>query len=105
MYYTARNPIPTRSTSLTTYLRIIVRAVGPSYGLIPSDVSTKNMRASGATALLCARIDPDTIRLVGRWASDAMLRYLHVQVTPVITPFAPAMLEHGDYHFRRPTDI
>jgi hypothetical protein len=30
-------------------------------------------------ALLCAHVDTEIIHLVGRWCSDEMLRYLHVQ--------------------------
>ena len=29
----------------------------------------------GSTALLCTGVDGDTIKLIGHWQSDAMLRY------------------------------
>jgi hypothetical protein len=44
-------------------------------------------------ALLCAEVDTDIIRLIGRWRSDEMLRYLHVQAEPVMRGFAPRMLQ------------
>jgi hypothetical protein len=48
-------------------------------------------------ALLCAKVDTDTIRLLGRWRSDEMLRYLHVQTFPLVAPLAFQMLRHGHF--------
>jgi hypothetical protein len=48
-------------------------------------------------ALLCARVDTDTIRLLDRWRSDEMLRYLHVQAIPLVAPLANQMLRQGSY--------
>jgi hypothetical protein len=48
-------------------------------------------------ALLCTRVDANTIRLLGRWRSDEMLRYLHVQAVPLVTPLANQMLRQGSY--------
>jgi hypothetical protein len=61
----------------------------------PLDVTIKALRATGAMALITARIDSDLIRLLGRWQSDAMLRYLHVQSVPVLQNFARAMHAQG----------
>jgi hypothetical protein len=62
-------------------------------GFLHSDVSARSLRAAGAMALLCAEVDTDIIRLIGRWRSDEMLRYLHVQAEPVMRGFAPRMLQ------------
>jgi hypothetical protein len=48
-------------------------------------------------ALLCAQVDTDIIRLIGRWRSDEMLRYLHLQAEPVMRNFAARMLTHGNF--------
>ena len=48
-------------------------------------------------ALLCAGIDTDLIRLVGRWRSDAMFRYLHAQATPIVKQLAKQMVSHGHF--------
>jgi hypothetical protein len=48
-------------------------------------------------ALLCARIDSDIIRLVGRWRSDEMFRYLHAQAYPLMHTFAQQMLNAGSF--------
>ena len=39
--------------------------------------------------------DTDIIRLVGRWRSDEMLRYLHVQAE--LRGFSARMLKHGSF--------
>jgi hypothetical protein len=48
-------------------------------------------------ALLCAHVDTDIIRLLGRWRSDEMLRYLHVQAEPVMRDFSRRMLSGGTF--------
>jgi hypothetical protein len=48
-------------------------------------------------ALLLAHVDTDIIRLIGRWRSDEMLRYLHLQAQPIMRNFASLMLHGGDY--------
>ena len=82
---------------ITTDLRHAVSILGSSIGLVPSDVSARSLRATGAMALLCADIDHDRIKLVGRWRSDEMIRYLHVQAAPVMSKFSKAMITSGDF--------
>jgi hypothetical protein len=48
-------------------------------------------------ALLCAHVDSDVIRLLGRWRSDKMLRYLHIQAEPVMRDFSRRMLAGGSF--------
>ena len=48
-------------------------------------------------ALLMARVDTDTIRLVGRWRSDVMLRYLHTTAKTLTEGLASRMVQHRDY--------
>ena len=71
--------------------------LGPALGFLPTDISARSLRASGAMALLCAQVDSDVIRLLGRWRSDEMLRYLHIQAEPVMRDFASRMLTHGNF--------
>jgi hypothetical protein len=82
---------------LTALLRLAVRLIGTPYGFLPEDISARSLRAAGAMALLCASIDSDRIRLLGRWRSDEMLRYLHVQAEPVMRHFASQMLIGGNF--------
>ena len=85
--------------AMTAYLRRFVAIRGDHYGLRPGDIEARSLRSSGAMALLCAQIDTDLIQLVGRWRSDSMLRYLHVQAAPIMSPLASAMTQGGDFTF------
>ena len=42
-------------------------------------------------ALVEAKVDTNLIQLLGRWQSDAMLRYLHVTANGVQHRYAEAM--------------
>ena len=68
-------------------------------GFTAKDVSARSTRSGGAMALLCAGIDGDRIRLIGRWRSNEMQRYLHVQAQPVMIGVAAAMLRGGMFSF------
>jgi hypothetical protein len=97
-YYSNGRWYPVLTADITAALRAAVTFIGPHrIGFLPSDVTAKSLRASGAMALLVARIDTDLIRLLGRWRSDEMLRYLHLQAQPIMNRFAPLMVAHGDY--------
>jgi hypothetical protein len=85
------------TTILTYHLRTITLALGDRYGIQSNEISIRSLRSSGAMALLCAKVDTDMIRLLGRWRSDEMLRYLHVQSFPLLAPLAQQMLRHGDF--------
>jgi hypothetical protein len=66
-------------------------------GIAPQDISVRSLRLSGTMALPIADVDTDKIRLLGRWRSDEMLRYLHVQALPIVTPLTDLMVHHGFY--------
>ncbi|EJK61008.1 hypothetical protein THAOC_18563 [Thalassiosira oceanica] len=83
---------------VTDTLRETVRSIGPSLGFLPEDVSARSLRAAGANALLFAKVDTDVIRLIGRWRSDEMLRYLHVQAAPLMADYSRRMITAGQYH-------
>ena len=65
----------------------------------------RSLRAGGAMAMLCGKVDSDIIRLVGRWRSDAMFRYLHAQAIPIISPLAPTMLQNGAFSLMPNADL
>jgi hypothetical protein len=82
---------------LTSLLRLSTAILGPQFGFLPKDISARSLRAAGAMALLCANVDSDRIRLLGRWRSDEMLRYLHVQAEPIMRHFSSQMLAGGNF--------
>jgi hypothetical protein len=85
------------ASALTATLRQAAHATGGPYGIVPADISARSLRSSGAMALLCAAVDTDVIRLLGRWRSDEMMRYLHVQALPILAPLATQMVTHGAF--------
>jgi hypothetical protein len=42
-------------------------------------------------ALLCGGIDRDRIRMLGRWRTNAMFIYLHLQAEPIMRRFGPSI--------------
>ena len=84
-------------STITTLLRLSCGLLGQDLGIETKEISARSLRASGAMALLCAQVDTDIVQLVGRWRSDAMVRYLHVQAAPIMGRFARAMIRGGDY--------
>ncbi|KAI2501386.1 hypothetical protein MHU86_13053 [Fragilaria crotonensis] len=72
-------------------------AVYPDASYHPRDVSARSTRAGGAMALLCAGVDRDHIRMIGRWRSDELFRYLHVQAQPIMNGLSAAMLHGGTF--------
>ena len=66
-------------------------------GIHPHEISARSLCAGGAMALLCARINSNIIRLVGRWRSDEMFRYLHAQAYLLMHTFAQQMSIHGSF--------
>ena len=93
-----------KSADFTHELRTSIAAIGPSVGLQPHEVSARSLRASGAMALLLAGVDTDIIRIIGRWRSNAMLRYLHVTARTLTHNHAQLMHAAGDYDLLAPTD-
>jgi hypothetical protein len=86
-----------KPSDITATLRVSTAVIGPTVGFLPGDISARSLRAAGAMALLCAQVDTDVIRLLGRWRSDEMLRYLHVQAEPIMRDFSRRMLVGGSF--------
>ena len=86
-----------RSKHFTDVLRVQALLHGGSYNITPSQVSVGAFRTTGAMALFNAGVDSTRIRLLGRWNSWAMLRYLHVQSNTQMASFAHRMLSGGSF--------
>ena len=69
----------------------------PTLNYLPSEYGPRSLRSGGAMALLCGQIDTDIIKLVGRWKSDAIFRYLHAQALPVVSNLSRTMVAHGQF--------
>ena len=93
-------------SDVTALLRRAVRLLPPSLAdFSASDISARSTRAGGAMAMLCGGIDSDRIRLIGRWHSDEMYRYLHVQAQPIMAGVAAIMLRGGNYRLNSPPPV
>jgi hypothetical protein len=102
-YIQRNNPNLITAGQIRDTLRRTLRLIGPNtLGIQPNDINARSLRAGGATALLCANIDQNTIQLLGRWKSDAMMRYLHVAATPHTHQYARAMMTSGQASFAHP---
>jgi hypothetical protein len=99
-YYTTNNRrAPIKSQDITDTLRNAAAFLRSDTGLNPQDISARSLRAGGAMALLCGNVDHNLIQMLGRWHSDAMMRYLHLQAQPIMKKFAVAMFNDGNYTF------
>lgn len=86
-------PRQVSAATITTTLRC-------SAAMLPKDINlalitVKALRTTGAMSLLRADINSNWVQMMGRWQSDAMLAYPHIQSAPIIKNFARAMLERG----------
>lgn len=88
---------PVLSSDITTYLLLIVDLFGQHQGFDKTLISAQSPRPSGSMALLVAKIDPNTIQLLGHWKSDSMLCYLHVDPLSSIQNHAASMLTDGGF--------
>lgn len=85
------------NNEITQALRTAIITLGSdALGLQPSDVEARSLRAGGAMALLNGGCDDNIIKLMGRWRSDAMLRYLHGAAAHT-SGYAAKMLCGGSY--------
>ena len=87
------------SADLTAALRRSATVLEATTGIPPKEITAKGLRPGGAMALLCAKVDKTVPRLVGRWRSDEMFRYLHPQAFPLMHTFAQKMQDHGNFTF------
>ena len=99
-YYEAQNKwVNTKPSHVTNALRHSAKLLEHVTGIDPAHISARSLRPGGATALLCACVDKDSVQLLGRWKSDAMLRYLRIQAAIHSHHYAQRMLDHGKYTF------
>ena len=98
-YYHNNKLIPVKANDVTERIKQAAAANFNATGIKPSELSARSLRAGGAMALLCGNVDFDLIQMLGRWHSDAMIRYLHLQAQPVSQKLAAKMFNHGTYNF------
>lgn len=76
---------------MTKYLR------GISLSVSTDQVPTIGaLRCTGATALLEGGVPTDLIKLLGRWRSDEVFRYLHTQSEPMMQDLTDVLTNHAN---------
>lgn len=99
-HHTKRNKLArVTSAHIQQALRIAAAGLEATTGILASKIQARSLRAGGATALLCGKIDKDTIKLLGRWKSDAVDNYLRKNVISTETTYASTMVSSGHYTF------
>ena len=84
---------------ITVHLKATVKLLAVTHlGFTYKYVSARSLWAAGAMALLCSGVNTDIISLIGRWRSDEMLRFLHVQADPIMRKYSKLMIIHGNYN-------
>ena len=79
-YYNSRHAnVPVRPAMVTDTMRWHTAILEPTTGISPYHLSARSLWAGGAMALLQGECDSNVIKLLARWHSDAMMRYLHHQ--------------------------
>jgi hypothetical protein len=68
------------SATALVILRDFIKGEGTPYGLSAKDIGLHSFRSSAAMAMYLANVPVFTIMLLGRWSSDAFLRYIRPQV-------------------------
>lgn len=94
-----------RPDNITCAIKIAAGAVGLyNLGYDEDDVSSHSLRAGGAMAMHLNKVDPITIRKMGRWKSDTFLMYIHEQISAFATGVSIKMSNHIPFrHIAGPT--
>jgi hypothetical protein len=75
-------------------LRIATSAIGPdSLGFTAKEVGLHSARSGAAMAMYLAHVPVFTIMLLGRWSSDAFLRYIRKQVKEFSNGISSKMIQ------------
>jgi hypothetical protein len=87
-YYLIKRRTAIKPEDVTETLRHAMRLNFHRTGINTADTIARSLRAGGAMAMFFGKININNIRLMGRWHSNAMMRYLHIQAQPIVGRFA-----------------
>ena len=71
---------------------------GEGWGLLPLQIGLHSLRSSSAMAMKLNNIPIPTIMLIGRWSSNAFMRYIRMQVEQFSRNVSKAMIRNTAYH-------
>jgi hypothetical protein len=85
-------------TELLKWLRIATATLGPNnLGFTEKQIGLHSARSSAAMAMYLAGIPVCTIMLLGRWSSDAFLRYIRKQVKEFSAGVSKKMILNANF--------
>ena len=96
-YYSNGRLFRVTSDMITSVLFATALSLPGYAGVQPDNIATRSLRSRGAMSLLFGGIDPDRIRILGRWRSDAMYWYLHSHALPFIHNNSRLIFSDGHY--------
>jgi hypothetical protein len=87
------------STIFLQRIRFVVDCMGPErLGFTANKVGTHSNRSGGATGMFLAGTPIYTIMLMGRWSSDAFMRYIRKQVLQLSHGISTKMLTYNEFY-------
>jgi hypothetical protein len=87
-----------KSKCMLAMLRAKLQVIGTDrLGFSPDETGLHSIRSSAAMALYLANKQVFVIMLLGRWSSDAFLRYIRPQVAEFSKGVSRAMIQNGTY--------
>ena len=87
------------NTIMIKHLRNAALCIGSKeLGFSPLEIGTHSIRSGGAMALCLAKVEHTIIKLIGRWKSDAFLKYIRKQVQDLTIDISSRMIQNE--HFR-----
>ena len=89
-YYANHHWWGTTMGHITSQLHAAIMAMGSTYGLMPSEVSSHTLRSSSTMAMLCSNVNTDRIHLISCWHFDEMFQNFHTQAFLATCNIAPS---------------
>ena len=98
-YYVRDKAYHIRDADVTAKLKETVTAIGPSIlGFTENKVGTHSIRTSTAMAMVLAQKDIYLIKLIGRWESDAFMRYIRPQIQEFTIGLSSDMTQLSNFY-------
>jgi hypothetical protein len=86
------------ASSMTKLIRKAADHIGAeNLGFHSSDLGTHSIRSGAAMAMHLDAVPTYSIMLIGRWSSDAFMRYIRVQVMEFAQKVASRMIRHQNF--------
>jgi hypothetical protein len=90
-YYRDTRRTAVKAEDITDVLRCTMIINYSNISIKAREISARSLWAGGAMVLIFWWIDLDSIRMMGRWHINVMMRYLHIQAQPIINNYAARM--------------